>query len=163
MTPKNFAAAFNVQRNRGLVRGASNQGSHGFMPLPLGFIAPCLPTKAPQPPSGALWLHEIKHDGFRGVARKDGARVRLYSRPGTWTTPARAILITTRRSNVGGFSTPPARRSDRSRAYRRGKESLDIVLTRSSRIENGVLLSQIVSGVALVRERAPVVSIPEQV
>lgn len=44
--------------------------------LPAGFIAPCLPTKAQQPPSGGLWLHEIKHDGFR--IRKDGKRVRLY-------------------------------------------------------------------------------------
>ena len=35
-----------------------------------------------EPPSGALWLHEIKHDGFRVIARKDGAQVRLYSRPG---------------------------------------------------------------------------------
>jgi ATP-dependent DNA ligase len=25
-----------------------------------------------QPPSGELWLHEIKHDGFRVVARKNG-------------------------------------------------------------------------------------------
>jgi len=33
-------------------------------------------------PSGDLWLHEIKHDGFRVIARKDGDRVRLYSRPG---------------------------------------------------------------------------------
>jgi ATP-dependent DNA ligase len=33
--------------------------------LPAGFVAPCLPTNAPQPPSGELWLHEIKHDGFR--------------------------------------------------------------------------------------------------
>jgi bifunctional non-homologous end joining protein LigD len=52
------------------------------MPLPLGFIPPCLPTKAPQPPTGETWLHEIKHDGFRVIARKDGARVKLYSRPG---------------------------------------------------------------------------------
>ncbi len=52
------------------------------MPLPLGFIPPCLPTKAPQPPTGEAWLHEIKHDGFRVIARKDGARVKLYSRPG---------------------------------------------------------------------------------
>jgi bifunctional non-homologous end joining protein LigD len=29
-----------------------------------------------------MWLHEIKHDGFRVIARKDGDRVRLYSRPG---------------------------------------------------------------------------------
>ncbi len=27
-------------------------------------------------------LHEIKHDGFRIIARKDGAEVKLYSRPG---------------------------------------------------------------------------------
>jgi bifunctional non-homologous end joining protein LigD len=55
--------------------------------LPSGFIPPCLPTKAPRPPSGAMWLHEIKHDGFRVIARKDGGRVKLYSRPGndlTW-------------------------------------------------------------------------------
>jgi bifunctional non-homologous end joining protein LigD len=50
--------------------------------LPAGFIAPCLPTKTSTPPSGALWLHEIKHDGFRIIARKNGSQVRLYSRPG---------------------------------------------------------------------------------
>jgi bifunctional non-homologous end joining protein LigD len=56
-----------------------------FLPsiaLPAGFIAPCLPTSAPRPPSGELWLHEIKHDGFRVIARKEGKRVKLYSRPG---------------------------------------------------------------------------------
>jgi bifunctional non-homologous end joining protein LigD len=42
--------------------------------LSAGFIAPCLPTSAPQPPSGEAWLHEIKHDGFRVMARKDGTR-----------------------------------------------------------------------------------------
>jgi bifunctional non-homologous end joining protein LigD len=47
-----------------------------------GFIAPCLPTKTDKLPSGNLWLHEIKHDGFRVIARKDGDRVRLHSRPG---------------------------------------------------------------------------------
>jgi bifunctional non-homologous end joining protein LigD len=50
------------------------------MSLPLGLVPPCLPTKAPEPPP--FWLHKIKHDGFRVVARKDGDRVRLYSRPG---------------------------------------------------------------------------------
>jgi ATP-dependent DNA ligase len=49
--------------------------------LPAGFIAPCLPTKTDKLPSGSQWLHEIKHDGFRVIARKDGAQVRLYSRP----------------------------------------------------------------------------------
>jgi ATP-dependent DNA ligase len=50
--------------------------------LPAGFIAPCLPTKTDKLPSGSQWLHEIKHDGFRIIARKTGAQVRLYSRPG---------------------------------------------------------------------------------
>jgi len=50
--------------------------------LPAGFIAPCLPTKTDKLPSGSQWLHEIKHDGFRIIARKTGAKVKLYSRPG---------------------------------------------------------------------------------
>jgi bifunctional non-homologous end joining protein LigD len=50
--------------------------------LPAGFIAPGLPSKTDMLPSDEMWLHEIKHDGFRVIAWKDGARVRLYSRPG---------------------------------------------------------------------------------
>jgi ATP-dependent DNA ligase len=46
------------------------------------FVWPCLPTKTHEPPSGGLWIHEIKHDGFRIIARKNGERVPLYSRPG---------------------------------------------------------------------------------
>src|SRR5205807_3489430 len=56
--------------------------------FPAGFIAPCLPTKTDKLPSGDLWPHEIKHDGFRVIARKDGDRVRLYSRPGNDLTGA---------------------------------------------------------------------------
>jgi bifunctional non-homologous end joining protein LigD len=40
------------------------------------------PAKDHEPPFGPLWLHEIKHDNFRVIARKDGAKVRLHSRPG---------------------------------------------------------------------------------
>src|SRR6478609_8860601 len=61
--------------------------------LPPGFIAPCLPTSAPQPPSGATWLHEIKHDGFRVIARKTGKRVRLYSRPGNDLTYRFPLIV----------------------------------------------------------------------
>ena len=46
------------------------------------FCEPCLPSAAEKPPAGARWLHEIKHDGFRIIARKDGECVTLYSRPG---------------------------------------------------------------------------------
>src|SRR4249920_3761633 len=61
--------------------------------LPAGFIVPCLPTTGPQPPSGELWLHEIKHDGFRVIARKTGERVRLYSRPGNDLTKRFPLII----------------------------------------------------------------------
>jgi bifunctional non-homologous end joining protein LigD len=61
--------------------------------LPAGFIAPCLPTSASQPPSGEPWLHEIKHDGFRVIARKDGDRVRLYSRPGNDLTKRFPLIV----------------------------------------------------------------------
>ena len=49
--------------------------------------------KAPEPPSGELWLHEIKHDGFRVIARKDGLKVRLYSRPGNDLTYRFPLIV----------------------------------------------------------------------
>lgn len=53
---------------------------------PAGFIKPCLAVLADEPPSGPLWTHEIKHDGYRIIARKYGDEVRLWSRNGRdWT------------------------------------------------------------------------------
>jgi hypothetical protein len=46
----------------------------------LGIIEPCLPSPAKVRPSGPGWLHEIKHDGFRILARRDTAGVRLITR-----------------------------------------------------------------------------------
>jgi bifunctional non-homologous end joining protein LigD len=63
--------------------------------LPAGFIAPCLPTKTDKLPSGGEWLHEIKHDGFRVIARKKGAEVRLYSRPGNDLTYRFPLIVET--------------------------------------------------------------------
>ncbi len=48
----------------------------------VGFIEPCLPSPAKAPPIGPSWVHEIKHDGFRIMARRDGAGVRLITRNG---------------------------------------------------------------------------------
>jgi ATP-dependent DNA ligase len=64
--------------------------SHAFPP---GFIAPCLPTSAAQPPSGEEWLHEIKHDGFRIIGRKSGDRAKLYSRPGNDLTDRFPLIV----------------------------------------------------------------------
>jgi bifunctional non-homologous end joining protein LigD len=56
-------------------------------------IALCLPTKTDKLPSGSQWLHEIKHDGFRIIARKEGERVRLYSRPGNDLTYRFPLIV----------------------------------------------------------------------
>jgi bifunctional non-homologous end joining protein LigD len=61
--------------------------------LPTGFVAPCLPIKTTQLPSGGQWLHEIKHDGFRIIARKKGAQVKLYSRPGNDLTHRFPLIV----------------------------------------------------------------------
>ncbi len=61
--------------------------------LPAGFIAPCLPTKTTTLPSGGQWLHEIKHDGFRIIARKSDGQVRLYSRPGNDFTRRFPLIV----------------------------------------------------------------------
>ena len=49
---------------------------------PSGFIEPCQPSKVARPPSGSLWVHEIKHDGYRLMVRRDGERVRCFTRNG---------------------------------------------------------------------------------
>src|SRR5215468_8382438 len=63
--------------------------------LPAGFIAPCLPAKTDKLPSGSQWLHEIKHDGFRIIARKNRAQVGLYSRPGNDLTHRFPLIVET--------------------------------------------------------------------
>jgi bifunctional non-homologous end joining protein LigD len=52
------------------------------MPTLLRFIEPCLLSPADRPPSGANWIHEIKHDGYRLMARRDPVGVRLITRRG---------------------------------------------------------------------------------
>src|SRR5262245_4942923 len=50
------------------------------------FVEPCLPSPVERPPAGSDWIHEIKHDGFRLLARRGAAGVRLFTRNGhDWT------------------------------------------------------------------------------
>ncbi|WP_158793020.1 DNA ligase D [Granulicella sp. L60] len=56
------------------------------------FIAPELAMQETKPPSGAGWLHELKLDGYRMEARKDGGRVQLLTRTGLdWTHRMKTI------------------------------------------------------------------------
>ena len=47
-------------------------------------LRPALPShSSPKCPSGSDWVHEVKHDGYRVIARKEDKRVKLYSRRAT--------------------------------------------------------------------------------
>jgi bifunctional non-homologous end joining protein LigD len=50
---------------------------------PAGFIIPCQPDLVACPPARPGWLHEMKEDGYRLIARKDTNRVTLWSRYAT--------------------------------------------------------------------------------
>jgi bifunctional non-homologous end joining protein LigD len=64
---------------------------------PPGFIRPCLLTPATRVPTAPEWLHELKHDGMRVIARKAGGRVSIWSRNGRpWTAELAAIAAALR-------------------------------------------------------------------
>jgi bifunctional non-homologous end joining protein LigD len=72
--------------------------------LPSGFIEPCIPTLAAKPPSGPDWVHEIKHDGYRLIVRRDGEAVRLFTRRGhDWTDRYPAIAAAVARGHVANL------------------------------------------------------------
>jgi bifunctional non-homologous end joining protein LigD len=56
------------------------------------FIAPELALQSETPPTGSGWLHELKLDGYRIQARKDGEKVQLLTRTGLdWTHRMKTI------------------------------------------------------------------------
>ena len=71
---------------------------------PSGFVEPCRPSRAPRPPSGPDWIHEIKHDGFRIMVRREGSRVRLFTRGGhDWADRFPAIVAAASTISAGSF------------------------------------------------------------
>src|ERR1700687_3851361 len=59
----------------------------------LGFISPQLATLVKEPPSGDVWLHELKFDGYRMLCRIDRGRVTVWSRNGKdWTEKFRNVV-----------------------------------------------------------------------
>ena len=71
---------------------------------PSGFVEPCRPSKATRPPSGPQWVHEIKHDGFRLMVRREGVQVRCFTRGGhDWAERFPAIVDAARRLSAKSF------------------------------------------------------------
>src|SRR4051794_36675495 len=71
---------------------------------PSGFVEPCRPSKAAAPPSGPEWVHEIKHDGFRLLVRREGTRVRCFTRGGyDWADRFPAIVEAASRLRAQSF------------------------------------------------------------
>ena len=63
------------------------------MSAPGSFIPPCRPIVVSQPPSGAGWVHELKHDGYRLQIHVRDGRVKLYTRNGAdWSKRYPRIL-----------------------------------------------------------------------
>ena len=55
-------------------------------------------------PAGADWIHEIKHDGYRLIVQREGARVRLFTRNGyDWTSRYPLIVEAARRIRTRRF------------------------------------------------------------
>jgi bifunctional non-homologous end joining protein LigD len=56
------------------------------------FVAPQLASQADTAPAQSGWIHELKLDGYRIEARKDGAKVQLLTRTGLdWTHRMKTI------------------------------------------------------------------------
>ena len=76
-----------------------------FKPLPTGFIISAQPVLASRPPSGSCWVHEIKHDGYRMIVRREGSAVRVYSRNASdWTARLAAIAATAEQIKAKSFT-----------------------------------------------------------
>ena len=60
---------------------------------PSGSIEPCLPSSAGEPPSSPEWVHEIKHDGYRLMARRDPVGIRLLTRNGHDWSPRYPLIV----------------------------------------------------------------------
>jgi bifunctional non-homologous end joining protein LigD len=61
--------------------------------MPTDHIEPCLPSPAQRPPTGSDWVHEIKHDGYRLMARRDPIGIRLITRKGYDWSPRYPLIV----------------------------------------------------------------------
>jgi bifunctional non-homologous end joining protein LigD len=66
-------------------RVTRGSGAAGKLAMP-GFIIPQLATLKAKAPSGDLWIHEIKYDGYRLQPHVDRGKAKIFTRNGhDWT------------------------------------------------------------------------------
>ncbi len=72
--------------------------------MPHQLFQPCIPSRSAIIPTSPDWQHEIKHDGYRLIVRREGERVRLFTRRGfDWTDRFPLIVETARRLRTSTF------------------------------------------------------------
>ena len=70
---------------------------------PEGIPRPCIPTIETAVPTGEGWFHEIKHDGFRLMVRKEGAAVSIITRGGYDFTQRYPLIVASAKALTGSF------------------------------------------------------------
>ena len=71
----------------------------GLLPV---FLEPSLASPCDRPPTGAKWVHEIKHDGYRIEGRIDGRSIKLLTRKALdWTERFASIAEALRALGLG--------------------------------------------------------------
>jgi bifunctional non-homologous end joining protein LigD len=70
-----------------------------------GYVPPCIPTRAYRVQSGPGWLYEVKHNGYPLQVRRDGEKVRLFTRRGyDWSKRYPAIARTAAALRCASFT-----------------------------------------------------------
>jgi bifunctional non-homologous end joining protein LigD len=79
---------------------ASSRAKRSELPQ---FIAPQLATLVSEPPAGDDWVYEVKHDGYRMLARIEKSSVRLFTRSGKdWTSKLTALARELKKLKLDG-------------------------------------------------------------
>src|SRR6478672_9956830 len=72
--------------------------------MPKSAFQPCIPTRGTKVPDRPEWFHEVKYDGYRLIIRREGKRVRLFTRNGhDWSDKYPLIVEAALRNRCTSF------------------------------------------------------------
>jgi len=112
--------------------------------LGLSAIDPCLPSAAKRPPAGPGWIHEIKHDGFRIMARQDTGAFCLMTRSGNHLARRFPFVVT-------AVSALPARWRWASTVPR---QDHNIHIFLAGHVRDGYAATSVLEGASSVRRKS---------